>query len=117
MTSAATRLRDAVYDRVSATQSFAKASKVGFPQLQPEQLPYCGVFISREVMTPDGDGNIGDLRFVSEVTIALLLVRAFSETVELDVQIEGDVERIEDALFGDPTFTQFGPGAARALFL
>lgn len=111
MTSAATRLRDAVYDRVSTTQSFAKASKVGFPQLQSEQLPYCGVFISREVMTPDGDGNIGDLRFNSEVTIALLMVRGFAETADLDTLIEGDVERIESALFCDPTFTQFGPDA------
>ena len=34
-------------------------------QVQPDLLPYLGVYLLDETMTPDGDANAGNIRFIA----------------------------------------------------
>lgn len=110
MTTLATRIRDAAYDRLSAIPGYAKKRKTQVPQIQPEQLPSLSVYITGENLSPDGDGNVGEPRFEAETTIAISVVRGFAENGELMGDIDADVDAIEARLLSDPTFVGFGPG-------
>ncbi len=108
MSSAAIAIRDAVRSRIENLRRFVKISTIGVPQLQADDLPYCAIFISREAMAPDGDSNVGEPRFVSDVTIAISVVRAFTESSTLDADTDQDFADIANALLTDPTFVRFG---------
>ena len=108
MSSVAVALRDRIVATVERFWRFSPVSKTSMPQLQPEALPWCGVFIAREVMTPDGDGNAGEPRFVSDVTIAISVVRGFQDTATLDGRIDQDFADMLAGLLCDPAFVAFG---------
>jgi hypothetical protein len=112
MSSEATLIRDAIFDRLPALAlNFNKIRKAQIPQIQPDDLPMAAVFIAGENLTPDGDDNAGEPRFVSETTIAVSVIRGFDDPRTLSGEIDQDVDRIESGLLQDPTFVKFGPGA------
>lgn len=104
---AASDIRDAIIAKASELGRFNRIAKVRSPQLQPEHLPILMVYISREVLKPDGDDNVAELRFKNSVTITLSIVRGFDMPDALDDQSNIDQTAIEDSLFRDPEFNVF----------
>lgn len=69
---------NAVYERLSTSSLFT-----GFPckrissalQIQSDiQIPFIGVFLGEENMTPDGDLNAGDIRFEHAIQVGVQIV-------------------------------------------
>ena len=58
-------IRDVFFDAVAGDPFFANYTKRKTPMLrvQPELLPYLGVYFADENMEPDGDFNAGAIRF------------------------------------------------------
>lgn len=111
MSTAATRIRNKIYDLLrplTATEDFKTIRITPVGMLQPDDLPAISIALLGERMTPIGDDNESGLRFDSDVTIGISVVRGFKAPHELDAQIDEDVDRIERTLLGDPDFTRFG---------
>jgi hypothetical protein len=107
-------LRNAIFDRLTAvgfSYSYATARKAPLPTLQADQLPALGVYVLDGDATPDGDGNVGELRFVDDDTIAISVVRGGAMPAALEVDMAVEYLAIQAALFCDATFTAFGPDA------
>lgn len=59
-------VRDKILSSVkemSFFESFAKFSTNKSLQIQPENLPFCGVYLLQELMVPEGDADAGEVRF------------------------------------------------------
>lgn len=112
MSTEATRIRDAIFERLSpltVSGGFKKVRMVPVAMLQPDDLPAITVSLLNERMTPIGDDNESGLTFDSEVTIGISVVRGGEMPGTLDQQADSDVDMIERLLLCDPTFTRFGP--------
>jgi hypothetical protein len=110
MTTAATAIREAIIERLSDLPGYkALPRRVPLPQLQPSDLPRLSVFIMGERLTPDGDANEGDIRFVSEITIGISDMRGFATPDVLEGQNDTAVDMIEARLLCDPEFTEMDP--------
>ena len=70
-------------------------------QVQPENLPYLGVYILDEIMTPDGDANAGDIRFVHVLRIGFSVVIANNDQAVAEQTIDAAYWRISNRLFCD----------------
>lgn len=66
---------NAIYDRLSVSSFFSNfAVKRISSALQIEtdwQLPFLGVFLGEEIMNPDGDLGVGDVRFIHNFVIGI----------------------------------------------
>jgi hypothetical protein len=111
MSTAATRIRDAIFTRVlplTTASDFKTVRIMPVMMLQPDNLPALTVSLLSERMTPDGDDNAGEVRFNSDVTIGISIVRGFAAPIDLDAQTDIDVDLVEQILLRDPTFVRFG---------
>lgn len=97
--------------KVDAAARFKRVQKDPQPKFQPDDWPSVAVFIRRSSNQPDGDGNAGDIRFVSDVTIAVVIERGVGRPEDLSASVDDDAEAIKTALFTDASFTSFGPSA------
>jgi hypothetical protein len=104
-------IREAIFVRMQTLPGYAKYRRVLTPQIHPTDLPCLSVSIVSEVMSPDGDENAGEPRFISDTVIGISVVRGFADPVALDGQVDIDVDTIEQKLLTDPTFVRFGPSA------
>jgi hypothetical protein len=103
-------LRNAILERLTAPSFgyvYALARKTPLPTLQADQLPALSVFILDGDSSPDGDGNSGVIRFITDETIAVSVVRALEDPVVLEGNIDVELEAVKSALFTDPSFTRF----------
>jgi hypothetical protein len=107
----ATAIQDEAFARLSGLSGYNRIRKGWHRQLQGSDLPALSVFILAERMTPDGDGNAGEPRFVSIVTLAISLVRGFSGPEEMLASIDSDADDIEKRLLCDPDFVKLGADA------
>jgi hypothetical protein len=71
-------IRDTFFNAVSADAFFTgyTAKKNRMLPVQPDLLPYLGVYVLEETMTPDGDPNAGCIRFAHTVRIGFSVVTA-----------------------------------------
>jgi len=71
-------LLNAIFDRLSTSSFFVNfACKRISAALQieaPLQMPFLGVFLGEEQLTPDGDLNAGDVRFINNVVIGIQII-------------------------------------------
>ena len=76
--SAAFDIRDTFFDAVTADAFFQgyTAEKNRMLPVQPDQLPFLGVYVVDEVMLPDGDGNAGCIRFSHTARIGFSVINA-----------------------------------------
>ena len=109
MTTIATQIRDAIFTRVSTLTGYTKFQREPVPNIAPADVPVVTVFILSENLTPDGDPNAGAPKFEAIATIAVSVLRGFSDPVTLDGQIDVDLDAIENLLLSDPTFVGWGP--------
>jgi hypothetical protein len=110
MSTNVTALRDAVFARALTVQpagarAWGLARRVQAPTLNAADLPLLQVVMMRERMTPDGDENVGAIRFIAEGTIGVLTVRSFSDPAVLDGSADTDTGNILKTLLEDATFT------------
>ena len=111
MTTQATKIRNAVYDRLATLRGYNSFRKTPVPQVQPKDLPSLAVYIMSENMVPDGDANAGEPHYVSDVTVAISVIRGFDDPAVLAGSIDEDIDAIETKLLTDPKFVGFGPNA------
>lgn len=110
MSTNALNIRDAVFQRVAAVKpagadAWASAKKVTIPSLNASLFPAVQVSLGSEVEQPDGDENVGGMRYVTEVEVMVVVERAFDDPEALVGQADLDADAIKDALFQDNTFT------------
>src|SRR5215467_10944382 len=69
-------IRDVFFDAVADVPYFANFTKRRSKQLQvqPENIPYLGVYIVDEQMTPDGDANAGEITFIHSLRIGFSVI-------------------------------------------
>jgi hypothetical protein len=110
LSTASTRLREAIITRLDAPVllGYGAVRRTPVAPLQPSDLPALTVYVISESLTPDGDGNAGELRFIATSTIGISLVRGFTDPATLDASIDVDLDKIETGLFTDPSFVHFG---------
>jgi len=111
MSTAALLLREAIFSRLEARPGYKSRYRNPMPMTQPDELPSLRIIIAGEEMTPDGDANIGEIRFVSEVTIAITVLAAGKESAPAEYDVDLDMSEVEALLLTDPTFTKLGEGS------
>ena len=78
---------------------------MALPTLNSAMLPALQVLIGREQLRSMGDDNTGPIKFLSELTISISVLRGVADPLVLDGQADQDLANILDALLEDNTFT------------
>lgn len=118
MALAATRIRDEIIKRLRLMNGptvtgkrFTKIQKSPLPQFQPGDYPAVAVFILRSNDAPDGDGNEGNIKFISEPIIVMHFGRKGGPKDEADMDADDDADDALTLLLTDAEFTQLGKDA------
>lgn len=104
MTTIATYIRDAAYQRLLKIAPWNSTRTVPIPPLQANLLPALGVFITRESMSPDGDSNVGPPRYISDAIISFTVTDLASKADVLAGSVDDKIDLIQDTLLCDSTF-------------
>jgi len=79
-------VRDGILDRIKLMPFFStfKFGKTTAIPIQAPSLPFCGVYLLQEQGTPDGDANVGEVRFrtVARIGIGVIVLNNDSEAAE-----------------------------------
>jgi hypothetical protein len=96
-------VRDTFFNVVTSDSFFAgyKKRKTKMLQVQPEALPYIGVYFIDETNTPDGDANAGMIRFSNTVRIGFSVIIANNDQDAAEAQSDKAFLRIQNLLFTD----------------
>jgi hypothetical protein len=96
-------IRDVFYDALAADAFFADYTtrKNRMLRVQPDLLPYLGVYIIDETMLPDGDANAGMIRFSHTLRIGFSVMIANNDQVAAEQQIDAAWWRIMNRLWPD----------------
>lgn len=98
-------IRDTFYNVVTQDSFFTgyKFRKNKMLQVQPDQLPFLGVYLVDEVMTPDGDANVGCIRFSHTARIGFSVIIKNIDQVIAESVSDKAYLRIMTLLFTSPT--------------
>ena len=97
-------IRDVFYDTLALREPYFAnhfKRKTKMVPVQPDQVPYLGVYIIDEVMTPDGDGNAGEVAFIHNLRIGFSVMVAMSDQNAAEVEIDRAFWRIMNRLWTD----------------
>ena len=96
-------IRDVFFDAVAGDPFFANYTKRKTPMLrvQPELLPYLGVYFADETMEPDGDFNAGAIRFTHTMQIGFSVMIANNDQVANELMLDAAFWRIMNRLWPD----------------
>jgi hypothetical protein len=70
-------IRDSLFNRIKAIPFFASVARFGRSRMrviQGEHIPYLGCYLVKERLTPDGDSNHAEPRFVHTMTLGFSYV-------------------------------------------
>jgi hypothetical protein len=97
-------IRDVFYDALSSDPFFADYTKRKTKMLpvQPQLLPYLGVYILDETMLPDGDANAGTIRFTHTLRVGFSVMLANNDQVTAERMIDAAFWRIMNRIWPDP---------------
>jgi hypothetical protein len=100
-------IRDVFFDSLADVPFFSgyEKRKTKRLQVQPEDLPYLGVYIIDEVMAPDGDANVGTVRFVHTARIGFSVIIAMNDEELAERTIDSAFCQIMDRLWTDARVT------------
>lgn len=103
-------IRDLMFDKVASLPFFAgfvtkKKSKA--VQVQPENLPFLGVYIVDEQMDSDGDHNAGEVRFIHKLKLGYTVMAQNSDSEQLEDFLDESFWAIMDGLWKDPILMNF----------
>jgi hypothetical protein len=109
--SAAFGIKGAIIERLQKYPFFARFTfgQSQSRQIQPEDLPYCGVYQLPEVQLPDGDANAGEPKLKSESILGVSIILSNIESEELEQALDTAFDIIMVGLLQDATFIGFRP--------
>lgn len=98
-------VRDGIMSRVKlipyfATFSFSTNRAL---QIQPQMLPFCGVYFVQESSVPDGDANAGEPRFRTTVRIGFSVIVVNNDPDLAETALDTAMQALAGGLFSDPT--------------
>jgi hypothetical protein len=96
-------IRDTFYNVVTVDPFFAafNAQKNRMLPVQPDQLPYLGVYLGEETNTPDGDGNAACIRFTETARIVFSVITANNDRAAAEAFSDQSYLKIKSLLFTD----------------
>jgi hypothetical protein len=97
-------IRQVFFDVISSDPFFANYTirKNRMLAIQHEQLPYLGIYLINEPMTPDGDGNAGNIRFTHLPRIGFSLMLVNNDQDVCEQALDAAFRHLELRLWGDP---------------
>jgi hypothetical protein len=97
-------IRDVFHDALARDPFFACYTKRKTKMLtvQPDILPFLGVYIMDETMLPDGDLNAGFYDFIHTLRIGFSAIIANNDQAVAEAQIDAAFWRIMHVLWTDP---------------
>lgn len=110
--SLAFQVRDGILNRIKLMPFFTNPAivppftytKNRSMQVQPNNLPLCGVYFLQESSTPEGDANAGEPRFSTSVRLGLTVIILNNDLEAAEYTLDLAAEAIRGGLFSDPTF-------------
>jgi hypothetical protein len=98
-------VRDEILARVKSMPFFAtfKFSTNKAEQIQPEHVPFCGVYFISEDLTPNGDADVGEPRFNSSALYGVSIVVQNNDAKAAEDKLDEAWVLVADRLFRDPT--------------
>jgi hypothetical protein len=75
--------------------------------IQIDDIPLVGVYIGDEVMTPDGDGNAGAIRFLHQAKFSFSVLVLNNDPALAEQQLDGAFWAIMNGLWRDEYITNF----------
>jgi hypothetical protein len=100
-------IRNMFFDKLVATAFFSgfTARKCKMLPVQIELLPYLGIYILSEDMTPDGDLNAGEIRFIHHLKLGFSVVVKNPDPVATETTLDQAFWTIMNTLWRDPYLT------------
>lgn len=108
MSTQATLIRDAIFQRLNGWPGFNSFTLTPMGTAQPDKLPSLAVYLSSETERADGDANVTEPKFINDVTVGMAFIRKSGDQATLEGDLDTDVDDIKKALLTDPTFVHFG---------
>lgn len=100
------RVRDGILVRVQALPYFAAFKRFStnkMLQIQPQDLPFCGVYHIQTLMAPDGDANVGEPRFRTSVRIGFSVIILNNDPSAAEYKLDEAFMALTGGLLSDPT--------------
>ena len=99
--------RDGILARVKnfsffTSSSFHFTSNKSVP-IQPESIPFCGVYLLQEFRTPDGDANAGEIRFRTSARYGFSIIVQNNNAEEAEYNLDRAYQSLTVGLFSDST--------------
>lgn len=100
-------LRDMFFDKLAAAPYFATFTKrkSSALQIQPQNLPYLGVYLGDEGMTTDGEGNQSYIRFTHTLRIMFSVKIVNNDPDDCERKLDQAFWAICNTLWRDPYLT------------
>lgn len=97
-------VRDGMFDRLKLMSFFApfNFSTKKDVTIQPQSIPFCGVYFLQEFMAPDGDANAGEVRFRTSVRYGFSVIIQNNDPDQAEYTLDKAMQAIS-GLFSDPT--------------
>jgi hypothetical protein len=97
-------IRDMFFDRLIAHPFFAgfTARKNKIFQIMTSQIPYLGVYFVNEDMSPDGDLNVGEIRFTHQLKLGFSVIVVNNDPVACEAKLDQAYWTIMNTLWRDP---------------
>jgi hypothetical protein len=98
-------VRDEILARAKSMPFFAtfKFGTNKAEQVQPEKIPFCGVYFISEDLTPDGDADVGEPRFRSSVLYGVSIVVQNNDAAAAENKLDEAWVLVADRIFRDPS--------------
>jgi hypothetical protein len=99
-------VRDGILNRIKVMpffSPFVKFSSNKALQIQPENIPFCGVYLLQETMIPDGEANAGEPRFRTSARIGISVIIQNNDSVAAEYKLDAAMQSISFGLFTDST--------------
>jgi len=99
-------VRDAMLARIQAIPFFAAFNKFSTAKalpIQPEQLPFFGIYFINEDLTPDGDANAGEPSFRSSALYGFSIIVQNNDAEAAENKLDEAWVLLLDKLFRDPS--------------
>lgn len=102
-------IRDMFFDKLAAAPFFEQFTKRKSRMLQimTASIPYLGLYIVSEDMTPDGDINAGEIRFTHLLKLGFSVMVLNNDPVECEAKLDQAFWVIMNTLWRDPYLTNF----------
>jgi hypothetical protein len=98
-------VRDEILARVKTMPFFAtfKFGTNKAEQIQPEKIPFCGVYYISDDLTPDGDADVGEPRFRLSALYGISIVVQNNDAEAAENKLDEAWVLVTDRLFRDPS--------------